>query len=61
MEILDGELCPECGDDSLVLNKRYYTKIDRVGRTRECVNCGHRWKTVEITVEDLKKLTRGQT
>ena len=26
-----------------------------IGRTRRCTECGHKWRTIELTIEELDK------
>ncbi len=43
--------CPQCGSDQLtVLDSR--PRTDSVRRRRECLNCGHRFSTMEKVVCD---------
>lgn len=39
--------CPECSGRSHVKDTR--SSPDGLRRRRECVECGHRWTTIEIT------------
>lgn len=49
-------ICPKCKADQLfVLETR--TSPDTVRRRRECLVCGNRFSTKEITIEDYEKLT----
>jgi transcriptional repressor NrdR len=48
-------ICPECGSDQLsCINSR--PALDCVKRRRECIKCGHRFSTVEISVDRFTKL-----
>ena len=37
--------CLECGKGSRVVDSK--KSLERITRRRECVQCGHRWNTVE--------------
>jgi len=42
--------CPVCDVPSKVLDTR------GAMRRRECLGCGHRWTTYEVTAEDYRRL-----
>jgi transcriptional repressor NrdR len=47
--------CPECeGLESRVANCRQKAN-NTTHRRRECLNCGHRWTTYEISADALNK------
>ena len=49
--------CPKCSRDSKVVDSR----MDASGfiwRRRECIACGHRWKTYEVNQEFYEELER---
>ena len=51
-----GEICPKCNSyrNSFASDSRVDADGIRI-RTRECKNCGHRWKTAEINYKDVKR------
>ena len=51
-----GEICPKCKSyrNSFASDSRVGADGIRI-RTRECKNCGHRWKTAEINYKDVKR------
>ena len=51
-----GEICPKCNSyrNSFASDSRVGADGIRI-RTRECKNCGHRWKTAEINYKDVKR------
>ena len=51
-----GEICPKCNSyrNSFASDSRVDADGIRI-RTRECKNCGHRWKTAEINYQDVKR------
>ena len=51
-----GEICPKCNSyrNSFASDSRVGADGIRI-RTRECKNCGHRWKTAEIHYKDVKR------
>ena len=51
-----GEICPKCNSyrNSFASDSRVNIDGIRI-RTRECKNCGHRWKTAEINYKDVKR------
>ena len=51
-----GEICPKCNSyrNSFAFDSRVGADGIRI-RTRECKNCGHRWKTAEINYKDVKR------
>jgi transcriptional regulator NrdR family protein len=48
--------CPKCYGKTTVL----VTKVneDYVRRRRECLECGHRYTTVEMVIDDIKLYIR---
>ena len=42
-------LCPMCDGETKVTDSR--PKVDSVNRRRECLECGFRFKTVEVDVD----------
>lgn len=42
--------CPECGSEKISID-RSTSKDDNIIRRRLCANCGHRWNTVEIDLD----------
>lgn len=51
-------LCPECESRSSCEKRRPLGGSSAVYRRRECVACGHRWSTYEIS-EDEWRAWRG--
>ena len=51
-----AETCPKCHmiRNSFASDSRENIEDKRI-RTRECKNCGHRWKTAEINYKDVKR------
>ena len=51
-----GEICPKCNSyrNSFASDSRVGADGIRI-RTRECKNCGHRWKTAEINYKEVKR------
>lgn len=50
--------CPECGSvKSMVYDTRKYQDSMRI-RKRQCIKCGHKWQTIEITLEKFKKFKK---
>ena len=51
-----GEICPKCNSyrNSFASDSRVNIDGIRI-RTRECKNCGHRWKTAEINYKEVKR------
>ena len=51
-----GEICPKCNSyrNSFASDSRVDADGIRI-RTRECKNCGHRWKTAEINYKEVKR------
>lgn len=43
--------CPICGGETKITNSR--PKCDHARRRRECLECGHRFSTIELE-EDVK-------
>ena len=49
--------CPNCGSDhSAVYDSR--PRPSSVCRRRECSACGHRWSTIELSIEEHNALRR---
>lgn len=47
--------CPACSSvEQKVMSTRAGTS--RTGRLRRCNACGHRWNTIELTVQELQRL-----
>ena len=46
--------CPECGEDTKVIDSRERADGLTVRRRRQCKGCGHRFSTTELTAEDSK-------
>ena len=54
-----GDLCPKCGGDSGVLESR--RRADgHIWRRRQCKSCEHRWPTIEIPLERLRRVERAE-
>lgn len=52
----DPTVCSSCATGSAgVIETRYRGGMRR--RRRRCVSCGHRWNSVEVTLEDYTALT----
>ena len=52
-----SNFCPNCGIKSKVIDTRPASSaIDRIRRRRECLACGHRYTTIEITLETYETL-----
>lgn len=51
-----GEICPKCNSyrNSFASDSRVGADGIRI-RTRQCKNCGHRWKTAEINYKEVKR------
>lgn len=50
----DGRQCPKCGSyETKVLYNRYVKKQDKHIRERKCKECGEKWHTKEVVVEEL--------
>jgi transcriptional regulator NrdR family protein len=49
--------CPKCGSDNFLVADCRQRK-DYISRRRWCQNCGHRFSTVEVTVEQLEEMKR---
>ena len=47
--------CPQCGGKTAVINTR--DKGDFY-RRRKCLDCGHRFSTHEVRIEDLDRLRK---
>ena len=51
-------LCPKCKRDMLhVVDSRSLDEIS-IYRRRECLACGHRFNTTEISVDDYERLEK---
>jgi len=44
--------CPKCSSTTLRVPHTNNRLSDQIVRRRVCVDCGHKWFTVEITVPD---------
>lgn len=56
--MLDGSKCYRCGSENTkVIDIRYKKKIGMKVRTRECLNCGWRSRTIELHIWELQRLT----
>lgn len=54
--------CPACQSFQNSKCKDSRPEPDRIRRRRECIDCGHLWSTLEITVgqyEELLKVHKG--
>lgn len=53
MHLPNARECPECGSDQVTV---YYTGDKRFGlmRRRRCLDCGHRYKTIEVHMDMLE-------
>lgn len=48
--------CPACESyEQRVMTTRAFET--RIGRLRRCTACGHRWNTVELSAEELRRLS----
>jgi transcriptional regulator NrdR family protein len=52
-----GQVCPQCGGDTGVIDTRPY--LDGVRRRRECQACGYRYSTLEYSVAYIEELRGG--
>jgi transcriptional repressor NrdR len=50
--------CPKCDFQTKVYDSRYHSHYVR--RRRECLNCGHRFTTMEIYTEQYEDLMKGK-
>lgn len=51
--------CPKCALHTVNVRRSRPAKVGRV-RVHECLNCAHRWTSIEMTAEFLKdRLLRG--
>ena len=48
-------MCPKCTCDTHVVDSRFRSD-ERWYRRRECLQCGYRFTSVEITVEQYKEM-----
>ena len=46
--------CPVCGEKTKVIDSR--SDCESVERTRQCVECGYRFKTIEYEEDMLERL-----
>ena len=46
--------CPKCGEDTKVIDSR--SECDSVLRTRQCVACDYRFKTIELDNDLFEKI-----
>ena len=46
-EWLANAQCPECGSLTVRADRRYPTTDGQILRRRRCVNCKHRWYTLQ--------------
>lgn len=57
--------CPECGDKVRCLDTRTYDEpskgFEYVERIRECTSCGHRFVTIEVSVDVWVEQTNDNT
>lgn len=56
--ITNTRICPVCGYDTEVFDSRYNERSGFVLRNRRCLECGKKFKTVEIDSELFKRLTK---
>lgn len=54
-KIIDGVQCPECNEESFVIDSRDVEMARR--RRRQCKNCGHRYTTYEVHADEYLKET----
>ena len=52
-----GQVCPQCGADTYVVDTRPY--LDGIRRRRECKECGYRYSTLEYNIEYIEALREG--
>jgi transposase-like protein len=57
MSLQMGQVCPQCGGDTGVIDTRPY--LDGVRRRRECQACGYRYSTLEYSVAYIEELRGG--
>ena len=50
--------CPECGGKVAVIDISHNTDTNETYRKKKCLDCNHRFQTVEFEVELDEKLTR---
>jgi transcriptional regulator NrdR family protein len=57
--------CPKCTHTGFAFRRRAGSfdrnstideTLDQTRRERECKACGHRWTTVEVTLDELQRL-----
>lgn len=49
-------LCPECGHDTKVT--RSWPSYNSVIRERQCLECGYKWTTAEITLDEVQFIVK---
>ena len=56
LDYVGAEICPKCHmfRNSFASDSRVTIDGTRI-RTRECKNCGYRWKTAEINYKEVKR------
>jgi len=47
------DLCPKCGGDVHVYRNPQNKNALGIERVRECLDCGHKYQTIEILTEPL--------
>ena len=53
---MKAAVCPKCGDEHVQVLETSASATVIVRRRRECKQCGYRFSTVEITVDDYEAL-----
>lgn len=54
--ITNTRVCPVCGYDTEVSDSRYRERTGIIVRSRKCLNCKRKFKTVEIEREVFDRL-----
>jgi hypothetical protein len=50
---LNAPLCPKCGSEESKVMGRYTSQDNDCVRERRCLECDHRWKTLQSPEEEL--------
>lgn len=48
-------LCKHCGKKGIVYDVRLFECMDGLIRRRKCLNCGAKWKTIELVYDEFKE------
>ena len=52
--IEEGRQCPKCGSyETKVVDNRYFKKWNKHLRKRKCQDCGRKWYTEEVVVQEV--------